>query len=84
MIAAPNKTGFSRLPLRAAIFVALACAAIIASTGWTEWASRDMEIRNAEVELGTGLPVLLFTRSNNKWPISLFTRRDPAYDPTYD
>lgn len=52
MIAAPNKTGFSRLPLRAAIFVALACAAIIASTGWTEWASRDLEMRNAEVELG--------------------------------
>lgn len=52
MIAAPNKTGFSRLPLRAAIFVALACAAIIASTGWTEWGSRDMEMRNAEVELG--------------------------------
>jgi diguanylate cyclase (GGDEF)-like protein/PAS domain S-box-containing protein len=52
MIAAPNKTGFSRLPLRAAIFVALACAAIVASTGWTEWGSRDMEMRNAEVELG--------------------------------
>lgn len=52
MPAALDKTGPSRLPLRAAIFVALACAAIIASTGWTEWASRDMELRNAEIELG--------------------------------
>jgi diguanylate cyclase (GGDEF)-like protein/PAS domain S-box-containing protein len=52
MTAALNKTGLSRLPLRAAIFVALACAAIIASTGWTEWASRDSEMRNAEIELG--------------------------------
>jgi len=52
MTATLNKTGLSRLPLRAAIFVALACAAIIASTGWTEWASRDSEMRNAEVELG--------------------------------
>ena len=52
MTAAPNKTGLSRLPLRVAIFVGLACAAIVASTGWTEWASRDLEMRNAEVELG--------------------------------
>ncbi|MEI9925189.1 MAG: cache domain-containing protein [Bradyrhizobium sp.] len=47
-----NKTGLSGLPLRAAIFVTLACVAIIASTGWTEWASRDSEMRNAEIELG--------------------------------
>jgi diguanylate cyclase (GGDEF)-like protein/PAS domain S-box-containing protein len=52
MTAAVNKTSLSRLPLRAAIFVGLACAAIIASTGWTEWASRDSEMRNAEIELG--------------------------------
>jgi PAS domain-containing protein len=52
MTVALNHTGLSRLPLRAAIFVALACAAIIASTGWTEWASRDSTTRNAEVELG--------------------------------
>jgi diguanylate cyclase (GGDEF)-like protein/PAS domain S-box-containing protein len=52
MISALNKTGLGRPPLWAAIFVALACAAIIASTGWTEWESRDAEMRNAEIELG--------------------------------
>jgi diguanylate cyclase (GGDEF)-like protein/PAS domain S-box-containing protein len=52
MTAALNKTSLSRLPLRAAIFVALACAAIIASTGWMEWVARDATMKNAEIELG--------------------------------
>jgi diguanylate cyclase (GGDEF)-like protein/PAS domain S-box-containing protein len=36
----------------AAAFVALVCVTIVASSGWTEWASRGVELRSAEVELG--------------------------------
>lgn len=52
MTFALNKTGLARPPLFAAMFVALACAAIIASTAWTEWAAHDAVMRNAEIELG--------------------------------
>jgi hypothetical protein len=52
MDAAPHKIGLTRLPVWAAAFVALVCVAIVALSGWTEWASREMELRNAEVELG--------------------------------
>jgi diguanylate cyclase (GGDEF)-like protein/PAS domain S-box-containing protein len=46
-----HKTGLARLPFWAAGFVALVCVAIIASAAWTEWAARQTELRNAEVEL---------------------------------
>ena len=46
-----HRAGLQRLPVWAAVFVVLVCLAIVASTGWTEWASRDNELRNAEIEL---------------------------------
>jgi Cache domain len=46
-----HRAGLPRLPVWAAVFVVLVCLAIVASTGWTEWASRDNELRNAEIEL---------------------------------
>ncbi len=49
---ASYKAGLPRLPFWAGVFVVLVCLAILASTGWTEWASRDNELRHAEVELG--------------------------------
>jgi hypothetical protein len=52
MEAAVHKLGLNRLPLWVAAFVALVCVAIVASSGWTEWAARGVELRNAEVELG--------------------------------
>jgi Cache domain len=45
------KAGLPRLPVWAAVFVVLVCLAIVASTGWTEWPSRDNELRNPEIEL---------------------------------
>ena len=52
MDAVPHKIGLTRLPLWAAAFVALVCVAIVASSGWIEWASHEMELKNARVELG--------------------------------
>ena len=52
MIATPHKTGLTRLPLRAAAFVALTYVGIVALNGWREWVSRDMELKHAEVEMG--------------------------------
>jgi diguanylate cyclase (GGDEF)-like protein/PAS domain S-box-containing protein len=43
--------GKTRLPLWAAGFVALACVAILALSGWREWESRQAELRNAEVDM---------------------------------
>jgi diguanylate cyclase (GGDEF)-like protein/PAS domain S-box-containing protein len=40
-----------RLPLWAAIFVTLSCVAILALSGWREWASRGAELKNAEVDM---------------------------------
>ena len=39
----------ARFPLAA--FVALACAAILALSEWREWESRQVELRNAEVDM---------------------------------
>src|SRR6185312_13352862 len=33
-------------------FVALVCVAILALSGWSEWASREKELSEAEIELG--------------------------------
>ncbi len=43
--------GGTRLPLRAAVFVALVCAAILALSGWREWATRSDLLQNAEVDM---------------------------------
>jgi diguanylate cyclase (GGDEF)-like protein/PAS domain S-box-containing protein len=51
MIASPYKTGMSRLPFRAAAFVALVCVAILGMSGWGEWSARDADMKGAEVEL---------------------------------
>jgi diguanylate cyclase (GGDEF)-like protein/PAS domain S-box-containing protein len=52
MDAASHKLGLTRLPFLAATFVALVCVAIVASSGWAEWTSRGVVLRNAEVDLG--------------------------------
>jgi diguanylate cyclase (GGDEF)-like protein/PAS domain S-box-containing protein len=41
-----------RLPQLAGGFVALVCVAIIALSAWSEWASREKELGESEVELG--------------------------------
>jgi diguanylate cyclase (GGDEF)-like protein/PAS domain S-box-containing protein len=41
-----------RLPQLAGGFVALVCVAIIALSAWSEWASREKELSESEVELG--------------------------------
>lgn len=40
-----------RLPLWAAAFVTLACVAILALSGWREWHSRGVDLKNAEVAM---------------------------------
>lgn len=39
------------VPLWVAGFVALACLAILALSGWREWESREVDLRNAEVDM---------------------------------
>ncbi|MCK1362159.1 diguanylate cyclase [Bradyrhizobium sp. 199] len=51
MNAATQRAGWSRLPLRAAAFVALTCATILGVSGWREWAARDAVLRGAETEM---------------------------------
>lgn len=41
----------ARFPFWAAAFVALACVAILALSGWRDWESRQVELRNAEVDM---------------------------------
>jgi diguanylate cyclase (GGDEF)-like protein/PAS domain S-box-containing protein len=43
--------GQNQLPLWAAGFVALACVAILALSGWREWSSRQIDLKNAEVDM---------------------------------
>ena len=43
--------GQTHLPLWAAGFVALACVAILALSGWREWSARDAELKNAEIDM---------------------------------
>lgn len=42
---------FPRLPLWAAIFVLLACATMLALSGWREWTSRSADLKTAEVDM---------------------------------
>jgi hypothetical protein len=51
MSAAPQKIGLSRLPLRAAAFVALVCVSIVGLSVWREWESRAVTLKTAEVDL---------------------------------
>ena len=46
MSLATQRAGWSHLPLRAAAFVALTCAAILGVSGWREWAARDAVLTN--------------------------------------
>ena len=41
----------SRLPLWAAIFVMLACVAMLVLSGWREWASKSADLNNAETDM---------------------------------
>jgi diguanylate cyclase (GGDEF)-like protein/PAS domain S-box-containing protein len=52
MNAAPHKFGQTRLPLRAAAFVALVCVTIVGLSVWREWEARDVALKTAEVDLG--------------------------------
>src|SRR5262245_26095408 len=52
MDAASHKASLHRLPLWAAVFVAMVCAVFLASAGWSEWSARAVEIGAAAVELG--------------------------------
>ncbi len=51
MNVASQRAGWSRLPLRAAAFVLLTCAAILGVSGWREWAARDAVLKGAETEM---------------------------------
>ncbi|MFB6464656.1 diguanylate cyclase [Bradyrhizobium tunisiense] len=51
MNAATQRAGWSRLPLRAAAFVALTCVTILGVSGWREWAARDAVLKDAETEM---------------------------------
>jgi Cache domain len=46
-----RELGKALVPLRVAGFVALACLAIMALSGWREWESREVDLRNAEVDM---------------------------------
>ncbi|BAM91657.1 PAS/PAC sensor-containing diguanylate cyclase [Bradyrhizobium oligotrophicum S58] len=47
-----TRADLSRLPVWAAGVLALVCGAILAFSGWSEWETRNNELRNAEIELG--------------------------------
>ena len=47
----PCKTGLTPLPLLAASFVVLVCVAILGMSGWREWTSRELSLRDAEVDM---------------------------------
>ncbi len=51
MNAAPSNTGLSRLPFRAAVFVAVVCVAILGMSGWREWSAREASVEAAEVDV---------------------------------
>lgn len=46
-----RELGKAPVPLWVAGFVALACLAILALSGWREWESREVDLRNAEVDM---------------------------------
>lgn len=46
-----RELGKTRLPAWTAGFVALACVAIVALSGWREWEARQLDLHDAEVEM---------------------------------
>ena len=48
---AGRELGKTRLPLWAAGFVVLICAAILGLSGWREWETRNTELKNAEIDV---------------------------------
>ncbi len=46
-----RELGKTRLPLWAAAFVMLICAAILGLSGWREWETRNTELKNAEIDV---------------------------------
>lgn len=50
-MSATQRAGWSRLPLRAAAFVALTCATLLGVSGWREWAARDAVLKGAETAM---------------------------------
>src|SRR5664279_4491674 len=52
MDAVRHKMRLARLPLRAAVFVALVCVAILGMSAAREWSAREATLKVAEVELG--------------------------------
>ncbi|QPF87964.1 diguanylate cyclase [Bradyrhizobium genosp. L] len=51
MIGTRQELGKTRLALWASGFVLLACLAILALSGWHEWQSRRVDLKNAEVDV---------------------------------
>lgn len=51
MTAVVQRAGWKNLPLRAAVFVALTCVAILGVSGWREWTAREAVLRGAESTL---------------------------------
>jgi diguanylate cyclase (GGDEF)-like protein/PAS domain S-box-containing protein len=50
-VAAAQRAGWSQLPLLAAAFVLLTCAAILGVSFWREWSAREAALRGAETEM---------------------------------
>jgi PAS domain S-box-containing protein len=48
---ARHRVGLTRLPLRAAAFVALVCVAIFGTGAWREWCTREALLKSAETEM---------------------------------
>jgi diguanylate cyclase (GGDEF)-like protein/PAS domain S-box-containing protein len=40
-----------RLPVLAAVFLTLICAAILGLSGWREWSTRDAELKSTEIDM---------------------------------
>src|ERR1700722_14074681 len=51
MNSVPSKNGLTRLPLLAAGFIALVCAAILGISALGEWRSRATTLKNAETDV---------------------------------
>ena len=51
MSSSRRKRGRIHLPILAGSFVALVCVTILALSGWREWSTRDVELKNTEIEM---------------------------------
>jgi diguanylate cyclase (GGDEF)-like protein/PAS domain S-box-containing protein len=50
-VATHSNSGPTRLPLLAAVFVALVCAGMLGMSGWREWSLREDSLKAAEVDM---------------------------------